>query len=167
MKILVFIQVDDNKINKMSLETLRCAQNLTSNVSAITFHEGAANELSNYNLNEVIFVKNEKLNSYNPLYYTKVLETLIDDSYNAILFAHTYETRDWVPRLSARINCPFISDCINLKNENDALIITRQTYQGKLNNDFESNTNIFCSIQSGCFKSDSIENGTTEIKTIE
>ena len=122
MKILVFIQVDDNKINKMSLETLRCAQNLTSNVSAITFHEGAANELSNYNLNEVIFVKNEKLNSYNPLYYTKALETLIDDSCNAILFAHTYETRDWVPRLSARINCPFISDCINLKNENDLLI---------------------------------------------
>ena len=167
MKILVFIQVDDNKINKMSLETLRCAQSLTSNVSAITFHDGAANELSNYNLNEVIFVKNEKLNSYNPLYYTKVLETLIDDSYNAILFAHTYETRDWVPRLSARINCPFISDCINLKNENDSLIITRQTYQGKLNNDFELNTNVFCSIQSGCFKADDLEVGSAQVNTVE
>ena len=167
MKILVFIQVDDNKINKMSLETLKCAQSLTSNVSAITFHENAANELSNYNLNEVIFAKNEMLNSYNSLNYTKALEGLIDDSCNAILFAHTYETRDWVPRLSARINYPFISDCINLKNENDALIITRQTYQGKLNNDFELITNVFCSIQSGCFKADDLEAGSAQVNTVE
>ena len=167
MKILVFIQVDDNKINKMSLEALKCAQGLTSNVSAITFHEGAANELSNYNLNEIIFAKNENLNSYSPLHYTKALETLIDDSCNAILFAHTYETRDWVPRLSVRTNCPFISDCIDLKNENDSLIITRQTYQGKLNNDFQLNTNVFCSIQSGCFKADNLEGGTTQVNTVE
>ena len=167
MKILVFIQVDDNKINKMSLEALKCAQGLTSNVNAITFHEGAANELSNYNLNEIIFAKNENLNDYNPLHYAKALETLIDDSCNAILFAHTYETRDWVPRLSVRTNYPFISDCIDLKNENDSLIITRQTYQGKLNNDFQLNTNVFCSIQSGCFKADDLENGTTQVNTVE
>ena len=167
MKILVFIQADDNKINKMSLEVLKCAQNLNANVSAITFHESVANELANYNLNEVIFAKNEKLNSYSPLHYAKALETLIDDSCNAILFAHTYETRDWVPRLSARMNYPFISDCINLKNENDSLIITRQTYQGKLNNDFELNTNVFCSIQSGCFKADDLESGNTQINTVE
>ena len=167
MKILVFIQADDNKINKMSLEALKCAQSLNANVSAITFHESVANELANYNLNEVIFAKNEKLNSYCALHYAKALETLIDDSCNAILFAHTYETRDWVPRLSARMNYPFISDCINLKNENDSLIITRQTYQGKLNNDFELNTNLFCSIQSGCFKADDLESGNTQINTVE
>ena len=167
MKILVFIQVDDNKINKMSLETLRCAQSLNADVSAITFHESVANELANYNLNEIIFAKNEKLSSYSPLHYAKALEILIDDSCNAILFAHTYEARDWVPRLSARMNYPFISDCVNLKNENNSLLVTRQTYQGKLNNDFELNANIFCSIQSGCFKSDELESGNTQINTVE
>ena len=167
MKILVFIQVDDNKINKMSLEALKCAQGLTSNVSAVTFHEGAANELTSYNLNEIIFAKNEKLNTYNPLYYAKALESLIDESCNAVFFAHTYETRDWVPRLSVRMNCPFISDCVNLKNENESLVITRQTYQGKLNNDFELKTNVFCSIQSGCFKSDDLDNGSSQVTTVE
>ncbi len=167
MKILVFIQVDDNKINKMSLEALKCAQDLTSHVSAVTFHEGAANELTNYNLNEIIFAKNEKLNTYNPLYYAKALESLIDESCNAVFFAHTYETRDWVPRLSVRMNYPFISDCVNLKNENESLVITRQTYQGKLNNDFELKTNVFCSIQSGCFKSDDLDNGSSQVTTVE
>ena len=167
MKILVFIQVDDNKINKMSLEALKCAQGLTSHVSAVTFHEGAANELTSYNLNEIIFAKNEKLNTYNPLYYAKALESLIDESCNAVFFAHTYETRDWVPRLSVRMNYPFISDCVNLKNENESLVITRQTYQGKLNNDFELKTNVFCSIQSGCFKSDDLDNGSSQVTTVE
>ena len=65
MKILVFIQVDDNKINKMSLETLRCAQIISNEVSAVTFDESAANELTTYNLNEVIFAKNIGLSNYN------------------------------------------------------------------------------------------------------
>lgn len=167
MKILVFIQVDDDKINKMSLEALKCAQVMTSNVSAITFNENVANELSNFNLNEIIFVKNEKLNSYNPLNYAKALESLIDDRCNAVLFAHTYETRDWVPRLSARMNYPFISDCINLKSESESIIITRQTYQGKLNNDFELTSSVFCSIQSGSFKADDLESGSCPINTVE
>ena len=167
MKILVFIQVDDDKINKMSLEALKCAQSLSSNVNAITFHESAAKELANYNLNEIIFAKNDKLKNYNPLYYAKALEKLIDDNYNTVLFAHTYETRDWVPRLSARLNYPFISDCIGLNNQNNSLIMTRQTYQGKLNNDFEISSNVFCSIQSGSFKADDLESGTTQINTIK
>ena len=39
MKILVFIQVDDNNINRMSLETLACGQNLSDDVTAITFKQ--------------------------------------------------------------------------------------------------------------------------------
>ena len=62
MNILVFIQVDDNQINRMSLEALACAQNLNYSVSAITFDEKASEELSHYKLNEVILVKNSNLN---------------------------------------------------------------------------------------------------------
>jgi electron transfer flavoprotein alpha subunit len=167
MKILVFIQVDDNKINRMSLETLACAQSLNANVTAITFNEDAANELKKYQLDKIILAKNEKLNSYNPLNYAKSLEQLNDGSYKAILFAHTYETRDWVPRLSVRFNCAFISDCTEIKNENNSLVITRQTYQGKINNDLESNSQLLCSIQSACYKTDNLVNGNTQVDTIE
>ena len=167
MKILVFIQVDDNKINRMSLETLACAQSLNASVTAITFNEFVANELSKYQLDKIILAKNEKLNNYNPLNYAKSLEQLNDGSYNALLFAHTYETRDWVPRLSVRFDCPFLSDCTEIKNENNSLVITRQTYQGKINNDLESNSQLLCSIQSGCYKIDNLINGNTQVDTIE
>ena len=167
MKILVFIQVDDNKINKMSLETLRCAQIISSEVTAVTFNESAANDLSSYNLNEIIFANSSHLENYNPLYFASAFEKIVDPSFNAILFAHTYEARDWVPRLSARLDSPFISDCIDLKNDNGTLIVTRQTYQGKLNNDFELKSNVFCSIQSGSFKSDDLEPGKASINKID
>jgi len=167
MRILVFIQADDNQINRMSLEALACAQSLNASVSAITFNEKVAEQLTGYQLDNIILTKDEKLNNYNPLNYTKALEQLNDDSYNAIFFAHTYETRDWVPRLSARLNCPFISDCIGFKNQNDTLIITRQTYQGKLNSDLTSDSKVLCSIQSGCYKTDNLINGNTEINKTE
>ena len=167
MKILVFIQVDDNRINKMSLEALRCAQMISNDVTAVTFNVQAANELSSINLSEVTLVNNEKLTNYNPLYFASALEKLINSDFKAILFAHTYETRDWVPRLSARLDYPFISDCVDLKNDNGCLIATRQTYQGKLNNDFEIKSNVFCSIQSGSFKSDDLESGSSTLNTID
>ena len=167
MKILVFIQVDDNKINRMSLETLACAQSLNASVTAITFNENAANELTKYELDKIIFAKNQKLDTYNPLNYAKSLEQLNDGSYNALLFAHTYETRDWVPRLSVRFDCSFLSDCTEIKNENNSLVITRQTYQGKINNDLESNSQLLCSIQSGCYKTDNLVNGNTQVDAVE
>ena len=155
MKILVFIQVDDNKINKMSLEALKCAQSLNANVSAITFNDSVANELANYNLNEIIFAKNEKLSSYSPLHYAKALETLIDDSCNAILFAHTYETRDWVPRLSAKLDIPFISDCTNFIF-NGKFIFTRPIYQAKLNQEILLSSKGIVSFQAGSYSKDDL-----------
>ena len=166
MNILVFIQVNDNQISRMSLEALSCAQALNHSVSALTFDKEAANELSKYKLNEVILIENSNLKKYNPLHYSLTLSKVINDTFDAIFFAHTYEARDWVPRLSAKLDFPFLSDCIEVKNDNETLCYTRQTYQGKLNNDIISNSQILCSIQSGCYKIDTLEKGQTTIKNI-
>ena len=94
---------------------------ISSEVTAVTFNESAANDLSSYNLNEIIFANSSHLENYNPLYFASAFEKIIDPSFNAILFAHTYEARDWVPRLSARLDSPFISDCINVNSENNLI----------------------------------------------
>ena len=167
MKLLVFIQFEDGKINRMSLEALACAQEYSDNVTTVTFNEEAANELRNYQLEEVLLLKNENLNIYNPLFYTEAIHTIYKEDYKALLFAHTYETRDWVPRLSVRLDIPFLSDCIDFKVDNESAHITRQTYQGKLNNNLVPKTNFLCSIQSGCFKIDTLKNGTSTINSVE
>ena len=90
MNILVFIQTNDNQINRMSLEALACAQNLNHSIYALTFDEKAAEELSHYKLNEIILVKNSNLNDYNPLHYASTLNKVMTDDFDAIFFEIVY-----------------------------------------------------------------------------
>ena len=171
MKIFVYIQQDEGQINSVSLEALQGAQEIAQkcngSVTAITFNAAISNTLANYDLNEIILIENHQLEEYNPLFYVKALYDIFDEKqFNFIIFGHTYETRDWVPRLSARLDIPFISDCINFNSEPE-LTFTRSVYQGKLNSEVSSNNDkCIISFQSGAFKSDQIKLGNSKIQNI-
>ena len=45
---------------------------------------------------------------------------------------HTYQVRDFVPKLATAMSRTAISDCIGYKKEGDKLLFTRQMFQGKL-----------------------------------
>ena len=139
MSILVFVQQENGSINRLSKEAISGAQQLGEElklpVNACVFNESAANSLLEYELDKIIFVKNEELNEYNPIKFSTALEKVIkNDNHSLIIFGHTYEARDWIPRLSARLDLPFISDCIGYKN-NEELVFVRSIYQGKINCD--------------------------------
>ena len=172
MSILVFIQQENGNINRLSKEAISGAQQLGEElklpVNACVFNETAASRLLEYELNKIILVKNEELNEYNPIKFSAALEKVIkNDNYSLIIFGHTYEARDWIPRLSARLDLPFISDCIGFKN-NDELVFVRSIYQGKINCDvaLEKN-NGFISFQSGSYREDSIKSGSSSIINTE
>ena len=84
-------------------------------------------------MSSVIYINNSELNNYNPEYYLKSLELLNNElSPDLLIFGHSYETRDWVPRLSARLDKAFVSDCVSLQFESELYFI-RPIYQAKLN----------------------------------
>tara|TARA_B100000945_G_C20404549_1_gene609273 strand:- start:1051 stop:2007 length:957 start_codon:yes stop_codon:yes gene_type:complete len=165
MKIFVFIQSDKNKISNISLEALKGAQEILSNtggsISAITFNSDHINTLEKFDISEVLYINNPALDVYSPLEYIKTLEQIFSkETPDLIIFGHTYEARDWVPRLSARLDIPFISDCIGIKFD-DNLKFVRSQYQGKLNADISVNVdNFILSFQSGAFRSDMLKQGT-------
>ena len=51
---------------------------------------------------KILFSDNQQLNNYSPLHFLEAFDE-INSSYkpDLFIFGHTYETRDWVPRLSA------------------------------------------------------------------
>ena len=170
MKVIVYIQSTEKKINPISLESLVAAQKLRENkaaeVYAVTFSSDIANQLASYDINGVIHVKDEHLSNYSPLYYIETFKQLNEmHKPDLFIFGHTYETRDWVPRLSARIDVPFLSDCTGM-NMGDTNTFTRSLYQNKINVDLSisSDTSIV-SFQSGAYKIDSLKKGTSEINT--
>ena len=81
MSILVFIQQENGKINRLSKEAIAGAQQLgealEKSVSVCVFNETSANELTGLNLEKVILLNNEKLNDYNPLEFANISVTNI------------------------------------------------------------------------------------------
>ena len=97
-------------------ELQKIAEKSNGSVSAITFNQETANSLTQYNLSEILYIEDPKLENYNPLYYLSAMEQISkQESPDMIIFGHTYEARDWVPRLSARLDIPFICSLVVLQ----------------------------------------------------
>ena len=75
MKILVYIQQDEGKINSVSLEALKGAQDIAAQtngtVSAFSFNSDVCSQLASYDVAEILLVEDDKLNTFNPLFYLK------------------------------------------------------------------------------------------------
>ena len=173
MKILCFIQYEDNTINGVSKEALSLSQEIAANsgaeLSLLTFSRSAAEELKSYTSNVILLAKDDNLNDYNPLFYTAAVEKVMsENSFDLLILAHTYQARDWVPRLSARCNIPFISDCIDYSIEGDDIDWVRSLYRAKINCKVKATSNkSIISVQSGCFKADNLNKGNSAINEIE
>ncbi|WP_031496686.1 electron transfer flavoprotein subunit alpha/FixB family protein [Bryobacter aggregatus] len=85
--------------------------------------------------------------------YTDSLAQLIrEKSFDLILFPHTYQVRDFAPKLATRFDRALISDVIRLRVEGAKLFATRQLFQGKLNAELEPiGKPIFLSLQAGAY----------------
>ncbi len=79
---------------------------------------------------------------------------------------HTYQVRDFVPKLATAMGRTVISDCIGFKNEGGKLLFTRQMFQGKLAADvsFTSDAPWFATFQNGAFRGDKAEAGAARLR---
>ncbi|CAN5251338.1 electron transfer flavoprotein subunit alpha [soil metagenome] len=177
MSILVFIEHRDCVLNKTSLEAITAAQSIGKDlglkVSAVIPCDkdcALAQEISQYDLEKVIVAKNEKLGIYTPDGYTDAWEQVIKATNpNYVIMAHTYQVRDFAPKLAARLGKEVVGDCIRYRNEGGKLVFTRRIFLGKLDADvvIEGDAPYFVTFQSGAFRGDNAEKGSAEIETME
>ena len=177
MSILVFIEHKDCVLNKTSLEAITAAQSIGKDlglkVSAVIPCDkdcALAQEISQYDLEKVIVAKNEKLGIYTPDGYTDALEQVIKATNpQYVIMAHTYQVRDFAPKLAARLGKELVGDCIRYRNEGGKLVFTRRIFLGKLDADviIEGDAPYFVTFQSGAFRGDNATKGSAEIETME
>ena len=74
---------------------------------------------------------------------------------------HTYQVRDFAPKLAAALNRALISDAIGYKYEGGKLLFTRQMFQGKFAADvsFVGDAPYFATFQNGAFRGDQVQAG--------
>jgi electron transfer flavoprotein alpha subunit len=166
MKILVIAEQRLGKWNNTSFETLAAAQQIASalswTVSALVIGKGVgalATELAAKNVAEVLQVEHDLLESYTPDGYTVALKQVIESAKpGLVLFPHTYQVRDFAPKLAASLGKGMIGDCIGYRNESGKVIFVRQMFQGKTAADvsFLGDGPWFASFQSGAFRADQV-----------
>ena len=170
--ILVFIEHVDGKLNRASLEAVRAAQLIGQQTgqeaSAIVLGSGAdaiAAEVATKKLSKVYLADSQWLASYTADGYSAALKQALAEIQPALfILSHTYEVRDFAPKLAASMKRALIGDCIGYKMEGSAPVFTRQIFQGKLSADVVpvGDAPHIVSFQIGSFRGDEAESGAAE-----
>ncbi len=164
MKILAITEQRQGKWNNASFETLAAAQQIakdtSSTISALVIGNGVAGfaeELAGKNVAEVLSVEHGLLEAYTPDGYCLGLKQVVESAKpDLVLFPHTYQVRDFAPKLATMLGKGMIGDCIAYRNEGGKLVFVRQMFQGKTVADvtFAGAGPWFASFQSGAFRAD-------------
>jgi electron transfer flavoprotein alpha subunit len=175
--ILVFIEHKDSAVNRASLEAIAAAQAIAKDlglkVSAVIPNQAdtpLAQEVAQYNLEKVIVARNAKLDKYTPDGYADAWEEIIKrENPQFVVMAHTYQVRDFAPKVAARLGKEVVGDCIRYASNGGKLTLTRRIFLGKLDADVTigGDAPYFVTFQSGAFRGDSAEKGSAQIESID
>ena len=170
MTVLVVMEQRGGAWNRMSFETLAAAAGISSDVTALAMGAGIralVDELAPKC--KVIAIDNPALAQYTPDAFTAAAEQLLRAKpFDCVLFPHTYQVRDWAPKLATRFGQVLVSDVVDVKPA-DKPVMVRQLFQGKLNADveFRGSAPYFASIQAGAFRAESFGGAAGAVETFE
>jgi electron transfer flavoprotein alpha subunit len=169
--ILVVVEQREGKLNRVSWETIAAGQAIADATgwtleAAVVGGPAAAlaAEVAAKKVAKVYAVESAKLERYTPDAFAAALKQLLEAKQpKLVLMPHTYQVRDFVPKLATAMGRTVISDCIGFKHESGKLIFTRQMFQGKFAADvsFAGDAPWFATFQNGAFRGDKAEAGAS------
>src|SRR4051794_6908166 len=141
--ILVIAEQRDGKLNRASWESIAGAQRIGQGsgepiVVAIpgVAISGVASELAGAAVAEVVTLDSPVLGSYTADGFTAALQPAIASlSPSLVVLPHTYQTRDFAPKLAARLDRAIITDVTGIKTIDGRTAFVRPMFQGKLTAD--------------------------------
>ena len=107
------------------------------------------------------------LENYTPDGYAIALRQLVEKQKPYLtIFPHTYQVRDFAPKLATSLGRVLVSDAVGHRVENGRLTLVRQLFQGKINSDvqFVGEPPYFASMQAGAYRADLAENGSAPVE---
>jgi electron transfer flavoprotein alpha subunit len=164
--ILVLAEQQQGRLHRASWEAVAAAQTLAGEqpIEAIVIGANpaaAATELGQAALAAVHMIDSPLLELYTADGYTEALQKAVADlSPTHIVLPHTYRTRDFAPKLAARLDRALITDCVALK-PGDRPTFLRPVFQGKLTAEVaaEGDHPHLITVQIGAFRADDAKRG--------
>jgi electron transfer flavoprotein alpha subunit len=165
--ILVIAEQRGGKLNRATLETIAAAQTLAAGRPITVVVPGAdgkavAAELAGLAVQEIVVLESAALEPYTPDGYTAALQAAIAQLSPALVaLPHTYQTRDFAPKLAARLDRAIITDVTGVKQAGGETAFVRPMFQGKLTADVvpQGPGPHFVTFQIGAFRADQAARG--------
>jgi electron transfer flavoprotein alpha subunit len=180
MNVLAITEQRQGKWNPTSFEALAAAQQivreLPGKLTAVVMGSGVgalAEELAGKQMDEVVALDHALLEPYTPDGFSIALRQAIAQVQpELVLLPHTYQVRDFAPKLAASLGKGMIGDVVGYRRENDRLTFVRQMFQGRTAADvsFAGEPPWFVSLQAGAFRGDQVAahaSGKAIVKRVE
>jgi electron transfer flavoprotein alpha subunit len=166
----VVVEQREGAVGRISWEAVAAAKFLGAKlgleVNAAVVGQGAesaATQLAAKDLAKVVRIEHPLLAQYTADGFTAALDQFIRaENPGYVIFPHTYQVRDFVPALAARLGEVLISDVVAIA---DGPVFTRQLLQGRLQGNYRHAGSGPClvSVQAGAFRADALESGAAQI----
>ena len=164
--ILVIAEQKDGTLNRASWEAVAAAQQMGEPITIVVpgaSVNGPATELAAADVAGVIALEHAALGAYTPDGFVAALAALVaTEAPSHVVLPHTYQTRDFAPKLAARLNAPLVADCVGLKSNDGAHVYVRLMFQGKVNADvvIDGPGPHVVTFQIGAFRVDAVKKGS-------
>lgn len=173
MSVLVVLEHDGARWHPASMEAVAAARQLGGELgqpvaAAIAGHQitELAADAATRKLDRVYVLDAELLAAYTPDGYTAAIEALVRSvEPQFVVFPHTYQVRDFAPKLATRFSQVLVSDVVGFNLEDGEPLFVRQLFQGKLLAEVRVTGPgpVFVSVQAGAFRAGEAEAGSAEI----
>jgi electron transfer flavoprotein alpha subunit len=169
--IVVVAEQRGGRLNRATWETIVGAQQLALEISAPigvlvpgTSTSGPAAELAAARVQDVVTLESAALEPYTPDGFTAALQDAIARlPATHVLLPHTYQTRDFAPKLAARMDRTLITDVTAIKHAGGETAFVRPMFQGRLTADVVplGPAPHFVTFQIGAFRVDQVARGAS------
>jgi electron transfer flavoprotein alpha subunit len=164
--ILVVAEHRAGVLNRATWEAMAAAQQLARHNGALPIRiavvgagDAAARELAAAGVGDVVVLSDPALETYTPDGYVIALASAVPTlAPQFVVLPHTYQTRDFVPALAARLDRPLITDVTGISADT----FTRPMFQGKLAAEVRPTGERpwFVTCQIGAFRADQVQRGS-------
>lgn len=136
MKVLTISEVKDGNLKKSSFELIAQAKQFDgAQVVALVIGkdvQGLAAQLGHYGADKVLVASHDELEHYSTDGYAKAVNLACSQEQPELVLASaSFNGKDLMPRLSAKLDSPLVADCVSLSQANGNFVAKRPIFAGK------------------------------------
>jgi electron transfer flavoprotein alpha subunit len=147
MSILIYAESAEGKFKKVALELAsyakKVAESMGTTVTAIAVNTSDVSELSNYGVDKVLKVTNDKLNSFNAKAYADVIKQAAEkEDAKIVVMSSTTDSLYAAPLVSVALNAGYASNVVALPLSTSPFQVKRTAFSNKAFNVTEIETEV-------------------------